>query len=53
LRIAGVGQPFALDHNAVMMMGAALGADVEMLADVLPSAEAAIIANLISDDPDE
>ncbi|WP_294272808.1 hypothetical protein [uncultured Sphingomonas sp.] len=51
MRIAGVGQPFALDHSAVMMMGAALGADAEMLADILPSAEAAIIAHLIPDDP--
>ncbi len=46
-----MGQPFALDFNAVMTMGAALGADPEMLADVLPAAEAAIIANLTPDGP--
>jgi hypothetical protein len=47
LRTGGTGQPFALDYGAVMAVGAALGADLEMLADVLPAAEAAIIGNLI------
>lgn len=35
--------PFALDFGAVMAVGAALDADVEMLADVLPATEAAIV----------
>ena len=48
-----MGQPFALDFNAVMTMGSALGADLEMLADVLPAAEAAIIDNLAPDDGPE
>jgi hypothetical protein len=45
-----MGQPFALDFGAVMTMGAALGADSEMLADVLPAAQAAIVASLAPDD---
>ena len=45
-----MGQPFALDFNAVMAMGAALGANMELLADVLPAAETAIIANLAPDE---
>lgn len=44
-----MGQPFALDFGAVMVMGAALGADMDMLASVLPDAEAAIIAGLSGD----
>lgn len=47
-----MGQPFALDFGAVMIMGAALGADAEMLAEVLPAAEAAIIGGLSSDNDD-
>jgi hypothetical protein len=45
-----MGQPFALDYGAVMAVGAALGADAEILADVLPAAERAIIAGLSGDD---
>jgi hypothetical protein len=45
-----MGQPFALDFNAVMAMGTALGADMELLADVLPAAEAAIIGNMVPDE---
>lgn len=48
-----MGKPFALDYGAVMTVGAALGADAEMLADVLPAAEHAIIDSLRSDDADE
>jgi hypothetical protein len=44
------GKPFALDYTAVMAIGAALGADMEMLADVLPDAEAAIVARFAGDD---
>lgn len=36
-----------------MMVGAALGADAELLADVLPAAEAAIINNLNGEAGDE
>ena len=36
-----------------MTVGAALGADVELLADVLPAAEAAIIGNLNGEAADE
>lgn len=52
LRTIGTGRPIALDHGAVMTVGMALGADAEMLADVLPAAEAAIIGNL-NDDEEE
>ena len=45
-----MGQPFALDYGAVMIVGAARGANLEMLADVLPAAERAIIAGLSGDD---
>lgn len=45
-----MGHPFALDYVAVMTFGAAIGADAEMLADVLPAAEAAIVANLTPDE---
>ena len=41
-----MGTPFGLDFGAVMMMGAAIGADLELLADALPAAEAAIINGL-------
>jgi hypothetical protein len=44
------GKPFALDYAAVMVIGAALGADMEMLADVLPDAEAAIVSRFAGDD---
>lgn len=43
------GQPFALDFGAIMTMGAALGADLEMLADVLGDVEAAIINQYAGD----
>jgi hypothetical protein len=47
------GKPFALDYAAVMAIGAALGADMEMLADVLPSAEAAIVAQFAGEDGED
>ena len=45
-----MGTPFALDFGAVMAVGQARGIDVEMLADVLPAADRAVIAGL-SDSP--
>jgi hypothetical protein len=47
------GKPFALDYAAVMAIGAALGADMEMLADVLPDAEAVIVARFAGGDAGE
>lgn len=44
LRIAGLGTPFALDFGTVLKFGEARGADIEMLADLLPAAERAVIA---------
>lgn len=43
LRVAAMSGPFGLDFGAVMMMGAARGADLALLADVLPACEAAIL----------
>lgn len=45
-----MGGAFALDYGAVMTVGAALGVEPEMLADVLPAAEAAIVASLARSD---
>ncbi|MGT2515658.1 DUF7697 family protein [Sphingomonas panni] len=50
LRVAGTGRPFALDYGAVMAVGTAMDADLGLLADVLPAAEAAIVSNLVGDD---
>ena len=44
-----MGTPFALDYGAVMQVGAALGADLALLAEVLPAAEAAIVAGLVDE----
>lgn len=44
--------PAGLDFGAVMQMGAALGVDAQLLAEVLPAAEAAIMAALHDDDDD-
>ena len=38
--------PFALDYGAVMAVASARGADAELIAEVLPAAEAAILASL-------
>ncbi|WP_342249383.1 DUF7697 family protein [Sphingomonas sp. OTU376] len=46
-----MGQPFALDFGAVISVGSALGADLELLVEVLPDAERSILAAL-SDDAD-
>ncbi len=44
-----MGGPFALDYGAVLMVGAAMGADLDMLADVLPAAEGAIVLRYQAD----
>jgi hypothetical protein len=46
------GAAFALDMGTVMNVGAARGVDLDLLADVLPAAEAAILSGL-SDEGDE
>jgi hypothetical protein len=38
-----MGRPFALDFGTVMQMGSAVGVDLALLAEVLPTAEVAII----------
>ncbi len=44
LRVAGLGSPFALDFGAVMTVGAARHVDLELLSEILPAAERAILA---------
>lgn len=39
-----MGVPFALDFGAVMAVGQARGVDLQLLAEALPAAEAAILA---------
>lgn len=43
-----MGQPFALDYGAVMLVGMAADVDVALLQEVLPAVEAAILSG--SDD---
>lgn len=48
------GTPVGLDFGAIMTVGAALGADLSLLAEILPDVELTIIAGLSGDtDPDE
>lgn len=44
-----MGTAFALDYGAVMAVGAAQGADVELLAEVLPAVEKAVLDSLAED----
>jgi hypothetical protein len=46
LRVAPMGGAFALDFGAIMQMGTALGADLQLLAEVLPAVEGEIISAL-------
>lgn len=46
----GPGGPYALDYGAVIMMGAAIDADLDLLVDVIDAAEAAILAQFQRDD---
>lgn len=43
---AAFGGAFGLDFGAIMQIGSARGADLELLADVLPQVEAARLAGL-------
>lgn len=45
-----MGRPFALDAGAIMAVAAALQVDLELLADVLPEAEAVIVRRYLPDD---
>lgn len=49
--LVGFGGAFGLNFGTVMTMGQSLGADLEMLADILPQIEAARLAGL--DDGEE
>lgn len=44
-----MGTPIGLDYGAVMAVATAQGADVELLAEVLPSVEAAILLSFDDD----
>lgn len=46
LRVGPSGHPFALDFGAVMNVATATGADPAIVAELLPAAEAAILAGL-------
>lgn len=48
-----MGQPFALDHGAILLIGAARGVNLELLTDVLPMAERAILSGFAADDEAE
>lgn len=48
-----MGQPFALDHGAIMLVGAARGVNLELLANVLPMAERAILSALSDEGGDD
>ena len=45
------GIPIGLDFTAIVLAGAASGADLELLAEVLPDFEVIVIAALSSDGP--
>lgn len=47
-----MGGPYGLDFGSVMVMGEALGVDAELLAEVLPGAEEAILSSFAADDDD-
>ncbi|WP_419808388.1 DUF7697 family protein [Sphingomonas sp.] len=49
MRVGSTGHPFALDFGAIMQVGAARGADAELLGEVLPIAELAIVTNLLEE----
>lgn len=48
-----ISQPCGLDFGAVMAMGAALGCDLALLAEVLPFVEYAIISGADDEGGDE
>jgi hypothetical protein len=48
-----MGTPIGLDYGAVMAVATARRADVDLLSEVLPAVEAAILDNLAGDGDDE
>jgi hypothetical protein len=48
-----MGGPIGLDFGAIMLIGAAQGADLELLSEVLPDFEAVVIASLADDGDDD
>ena len=44
--------PVGLDYGAALMLGEAMGADLDLLADILPSAEAALVSRFAGDGGD-
>lgn len=49
---AGMDRPYALDFGAVLSMGQAQGADMPMLAAVMPAIERVLLDKLNEDVPD-
>lgn len=47
---AGMGGPFALDFSAVLAMGGAAGADMTLLAELLPAVERILLEQLTEDE---
>ncbi|WP_370169823.1 DUF7697 family protein [Sphingobium abikonense] len=50
---AGMGAPYALDFGAVLSMGTAQGADMTMLAELLPSMERILLDKFSEEAPDD
>lgn len=48
-----MGMPVGLDFGAFLKMGEHLGADMALLAGVLPRVEPIIISNLVGDEPEQ
>ncbi len=48
-----MGGPYALDFGAVLSMGTAQGADMSMLAELLPSMERILLDKFSEDAPDD
>jgi hypothetical protein len=50
---AGMGGPYALDFAAVLAMGQAQGADMALLAALLPTVERILLDQLTEDTPND
>ncbi|WP_010338031.1 DUF7697 family protein [Sphingobium yanoikuyae] len=53
MRVAPMGGVFGLDYGAALALGAALSADMELLAEILPDVEAALVRRANGDGSDD
>ena len=53
LRVAPMGGVFGLDYGAALALGTALSADMELLAEILPDVEAALVRRANGDGSDD